>query len=246
MEVRNRATALGRRIGKRCDAPFRSPETVEMSQLCTPPASDRSSWDQMMGAGHDLVTQSSDRRSASVYRRPADGSEPIGEAERLCRQTLGDFLRMAFRGRVRQRTECFRQNDKNGDGAYNCMATVAWPGRVEPVGFERADRALTRALTDLKNAIGTFCSTGIENMRFSDNARITDPTASTPGGEAFTTEDLYHVLADEILREETNVITDDVPGPRVLRRRRYRRLARRAVRRRQPNELRRLRPRLHD
>jgi cysteine-rich repeat protein len=210
-EVRQRATAIGISIGNKCDAPFRSPETVSMSQLCDPPVTDRSGWDDILACGYDLMTESSDRLSGLVYRRPGIGGEPIDEAERLCRERLGEVVRAAFRGRVRQRTDCLKRQEKRGQ-ELNCLATVAWPGRVEHVGYPRADRALTALLTDMRNTIEVWCSAGIEAMRFSDNASILDPTAGTPGGERFTSHDLFHVLTDEVLLEETRVVSTMFPS----------------------------------
>jgi cysteine-rich repeat protein len=202
--IEHQAESMGQRIARRCDAPFRTPETVEMAQLCEPPATDHSQWPDLMTCGYELIKQSSDNLSAMIYRGPASGSAPMTEVEALCRLALNESVRSGAQRHMRKRSDCFEREEKTGED-FDCMAIVAWPGRVERVGFKRADLGLVGALTDLKEAIDTNCSVNTDDMRFSENASIIDPTVGSPGGATFTTTDLYSVLTDAILTESMKI-----------------------------------------
>jgi cysteine-rich repeat protein len=199
--VARRAHNLGRKIADRCDAPFRSPADVQVDQLCDPPVTNHD-WERAVDCGYKMVTDAADRLFDLTYRRDADRAMETGE--RTCRAALDEVVRMVFRSRLVKRVDCFRRVARTGY-PLRCLATNAWPGRVESTGWPEADEALGRAMRDLRTTAGV-CGAGIDNMRLSD-----PPLEDYTGGE-FTSEDLFNVLADAALKEESLVVAKMFPS----------------------------------
>ncbi|TFH20936.1 MAG: hypothetical protein E4H03_11415, partial [Myxococcales bacterium] len=203
--VADKAASLGFRIGTRCSTDTRSPASLDLDTLCPNPQDAADDWRKMMECGYDLVREAGDRLQSVIYRQ---NDSPMGSFEVTCRTVLGDRLTSALRGRMRQRGACFDRRETN----LNCMATSAWPGKTLPTGFKPADRELPAQMMALRDATNTSCSFTLAAADFTDDPRIDDPTIGAVNGGEFTTEDLFHELADVFIVESTRVVAAMFPG----------------------------------
>ncbi|RMF24549.1 MAG: hypothetical protein D6760_03060, partial [Deltaproteobacteria bacterium] len=144
-KVADKALRRSLRIAGKCDTPTRKPELLGLDTLCSPP--EPANWMAVMTCAADLGRSAANELSAYTYRLdPNVGTLSADELE--CRSAIAKKLRRAFVGRVRTRMDCFERNDKGS--AYNCLATVAYPGKVEPTGFSRIDKKLLQQLVTLR------------------------------------------------------------------------------------------------
>ncbi len=200
-----KGTRRSQRIGRKCDTPLRTPQTIGMDTLCNPASND---WNTVLQCANDLGRNLARELTAYAYD-PAIGT--LGDDELKCRLGIAEAFRKAALRRIRRRSDCFKQNDKGN--TYNCMATVAYPGRVVSTGFAKVDRKLKEQLVNFHRTITESCGTGFDLSVFTSNPRISDYTVSGGfGGAAFTVEDLFQVLLDALLSQASNAVATMFPG----------------------------------
>ncbi|RMD83955.1 MAG: hypothetical protein D6815_05310, partial [Candidatus Dadabacteria bacterium] len=207
-KVAERALRRNLRIAGKCDSPTRTPATIGMDGLCSPP--EPTNWMAVMTCATELGRSAANELSAYHYRLdPSIGVLPPDELE--CRTVLARKLQRVLVGRIRNRSDCFKKNDKGY--AYNCLATVAYPGKVVPTGYHRVDQNLLQQLVGLREAILKSCAIDLEAAGFLENPKISDYTISGAfGGTSFTPEDLFHVILDAVISESSRVVTTAFPG----------------------------------
>ncbi len=207
-KVADKALRRSIRVVTKCDTPTRKPQLLGLDTLCTP--AEPTNWMAVMSCAASLGRSAANELSAYTYRLdPGVGTLPPDELE--CRSAIAKKLRRSFVGRVRTRMDCFERNDKGA--SYNCMATVAYPGRVEPTGFSRIDKKLLQQLITLRERVYKSCDIDLDAAQFTANPRIRDYTVSaTFGGDRFTVEDLFQVLDDALISEATRVVDAIFPG----------------------------------
>ncbi len=207
-KVSQKAVRRSLRIFTKCSSATRTPQTIDMDSLCTPAEPDN--WLAVLACARDLGATAATELSAYPYRLDSAVGVLPGE-ELSCRSALAKRLRRSFVGRVRRRTDCFKKNDQGA--TFNCLATVAYPGKVVSTGLTSTDKHLLEQLVGLRNMVFKSCSIDLDAAAFTSNPRISDYTISGAfGGASFTPEDLFQVVLDALVTESSRVVTTMYPG----------------------------------